>query len=210
MELNFTQEFIDLWTTGGFLMIPLFILGMIIYGGMSAVLVDIRSYAFTELDENDWQHWIDKPEEGKGEVGDMIRYCGAGDKTDSDIRHRIAEIRSHYLPYVTRRLKYCALLVSTAPLLGLLGTVMGMLSTFAGLAVSSGGDTVDRVAGGISEALITTQTGLVLAIPGYVMVHTIYRKRESLDVFFSKLEIALLQKSHSDAKNQKLKKEVAV
>lgn len=211
MELqDFFNSFIELWTTGGFLMVPLFILGMIIYGGMSAILVDIRSYSFHEIDENRWQHLVDRPEEGEGEIGQMIRYCNAGDGSDADIRHRMAEISSHYIPAVTRRLKYSALLVSTAPLLGLLGTVMGMLQTFAGLAVSSGGDTVDRVAGGISEALITTQTGLVLAIPGYVMVHTIYRKRDSLVVFFTKLEIALLQRRHQLLRKAPIKEDYAV
>ena len=56
-------------------------------------------------------------------------------------------------------------LTAVAPLLGLLGTVMGMIQTFD--AVSAvGGNTGSRVASGISQALITTQFGLVVAVPG--------------------------------------------
>lgn len=55
-------------------------------------------------------------------------------------------------------------LVVVAPLLGLLGTVSGMVETFSALAGAP--DAGDSVAGGISEALVTTQFGLILAIPG--------------------------------------------
>ena len=72
--------------------------------------------------------------------------------------------------------------VSTAPLLGLLGTVTGMLATFDALAAGSGGDkTMDLVAGGISEALITTETGLVIALPGLFFQFILARKRERYD-----------------------------
>ena len=69
-----------------------------------------------------------------------------------------------------------------------------MLSTFGGLAVSSGGNTVAMVAGGISEALITTQTGLVLAIPGYILLSVAKRKRSQMDAFYTKVEIMTLKR----------------
>jgi len=56
-------------------------------------------------------------------------------------------------------------LTIVAPLLGLLGTVVGMMATFDAVA-GSDGDTARRVADGVSRALITTQVGLVIAIPG--------------------------------------------
>lgn len=63
-----------------------------------------------------------------------------------------------------------------APLLGFFGTVMGMMKSFAGVAQAGLGDP-RVVAGGISQALITTVTGLAIAIPGtfsqYMFVHRI-------------------------------------
>ncbi len=58
-----------------------------------------------------------------------------------------------------------AALTVVAPLVGLLGTVAGMVETFDGVA-GMAGDTAGRVASGVSRALITTQFGLVVAIPG--------------------------------------------
>lgn len=64
-----------------------------------------------------------------------------------------------------------AALVASAPLLGLLGTVFGMISTFDAVALNSG-ETAQLVAGGISQALITTQVGLIAAIPGsFALAH---------------------------------------
>lgn len=56
-------------------------------------------------------------------------------------------------------------LTASAPLLGLLGTVMGMIQTFDAVSAVSG-ETGQRVAEGISRALLTTQFGLVIALPG--------------------------------------------
>lgn len=68
-------------------------------------------------------------------------------------------------PQLRRDFMMIIALTSAAPLLGLLGTVTGMIETFDG--VSSAADGVGRqMADGISQALITTQVGLVVAIPG--------------------------------------------
>ncbi|MEM7601053.1 MAG: MotA/TolQ/ExbB proton channel family protein, partial [Verrucomicrobiota bacterium] len=66
---------------------------------------------------------------------------------------------------VSRRIDFCFVLIGAAPLVGLLGTVSGMLATFSGLAISSGSAPVETISAGISRALITTQTGLVIAVP---------------------------------------------
>lgn len=64
-----------------------------------------------------------------------------------------------------RELQVLGALTAVAPLLGLLGTVNGMMATFDAVAGSAGG-TAQRVADGISAALITTQFGLIIALPG--------------------------------------------
>lgn len=70
-------------------------------------------------------------------------------------------------------------LVAAAPLLGLLGTVNGMIETFASLHAQGGPSfthaTEQTVAGGISVALITTQMGLVIGIPGLVAARLLDR-----------------------------------
>jgi len=54
---------------------------------------------------------------------------------------------------------------STAPFVGLLGTVMGIVNAFTGMAASGGGGSLASVSSGIAEALITTAFGLIVAIP---------------------------------------------
>lgn len=70
-------------------------------------------------------------------------------------------------------------LAAVAPLLGLLGTVTGMLATFNVLAVFGTGN-AKAMAGGISEALITTQTGLLVALPGLYMQGFLRRRARTL------------------------------
>ncbi len=74
--------------------------------------------------------------------------------------------REHECMQAARKdLMILAALTAVAPLLGLLGTVLGMIDTFDAVSAMSG-DTAVKVAGGISQALVTTQFGLVVALPG--------------------------------------------
>lgn len=70
-------------------------------------------------------------------------------------------------------------IVAVAPLLGLLGTVSGMIETFASLGDMTLYSQSGGIAGGISQALLTTQFGLVVAIPGLV-VRGLLDKRQRL------------------------------
>ncbi|MDI6786647.1 MAG: MotA/TolQ/ExbB proton channel family protein [bacterium] len=70
----------------------------------------------------------------------------------------------HQLPKLEKHLPTLSVLGAVAPLLGLLGTVMGMITTFDVISVLGVGDP-RMMSGGISEALITTQFGLIMAIP---------------------------------------------
>jgi len=72
-----------------------------------------------------------------------------------------------------------SLLASIAPLLGLLGTVSGMIKTFSVIAEFGTGN-ARALASGISEALITTQTGLVIAVPGLFLASFLMRRSDDL------------------------------
>jgi biopolymer transport protein ExbB len=71
-------------------------------------------------------------------------------------------------------------IVMTAPLLGLLGTVVGMIETFDSLADMSLFSQSGGIAGGISQALFTTQMGLAVAIPGLVVNGILHRLERDL------------------------------
>ena len=61
------------------------------------------------------------------------------------------------------------ILVSAMPLLGLLGTVNGLLTTFRTMASSVVVDQLDFVSTGVADALVTTQLGMITAIPGLLL-----------------------------------------
>lgn len=195
------NQVLEIWSAGGALMIPLFALGCFIYLGVFELYLYLRKNNYLKYDENEWRHWIDSPEEGKGELGDIIKYTQDGCKNTWEIRNRISELRAAHIPRIESRIHFANILIGTAPLAGLLGTVMGMLNTFFGMSTGSGGDTIDLVAGGISEALITTQTGLVLAIPAYVIISNLKKQSIELDVFFTRLEIFTIIKHEKGHKN---------
>ncbi|MBN2344247.1 MAG: MotA/TolQ/ExbB proton channel family protein [Deltaproteobacteria bacterium] len=72
-------------------------------------------------------------------------------------------------------------LVAAAPLLGLLGTVSGMITTFEGLTSMTLFSESGGIAGGISEALTTTQAGLLVAIPAFFANRVVGRKVTKLE-----------------------------
>jgi biopolymer transport protein ExbB len=78
-------------------------------------------------------------------------------------------------PRWERGLPFLALAAAAAPLLGLLGTVTGMINTFNVITVFGTGDP-KTLAGGISEALITTEFGLIVAIPS-LLLHALLSRR---------------------------------
>lgn len=69
------------------------------------------------------------------------------------------------LAWIDRRLPVIAVMIGICTLGGLLGTVAGMLSTFENMASAIQADPMQKVATGISKALITTQVGLLFALP---------------------------------------------
>jgi biopolymer transport protein ExbB len=79
-------------------------------------------------------------------------------------------------------------IVSAAPLLGLLGTVIGMIETFDSLGDMSLFSQSGGIAGGISQALITTQMGLAVAIPGLVVNGALKRRQKNIELELAQLK----------------------
>ncbi len=93
-------------------------------------------------------------------------------------------------PFLRRYLAVITVLAAVAPLLGLLGTVTGMITTFNVISVFGTGN-AKAMAGGISEALITTQSGLLVAIPGLFMSNFLARRFAWLENSLDELAMTL-------------------
>lgn len=197
MELfvQFQREFVTILTDGGPLMVPLTMLSLAIYGTAFAMYFYFGSHRFYKVRREDIERFVQSPESAQGEIRQIIDYTQAPEVTSSEeVKSRFEEVHNIYLAQVDSKRGLLLTMVTTAPLMGLLGTVMGMLTTFSGLAVATGGKTVDQIAAGISEALITTQTGLIIAIPAYVLASMILRRRNQLESCLTALEAFTVQK----------------
>jgi biopolymer transport protein ExbB len=90
-----------------------------------------------------------------------------------------------------RFLPFVAISAAAAPLLGLLGTVTGIINTFKLITVFGSGD-VKTLSGGISEALITTEFGLIVAIPSLLLHAFLSRKARSMIARMEKTAISFI------------------
>jgi biopolymer transport protein ExbB len=121
-------------------------------------------------------------------IGRLLREARSTGTADG-VSLAFSEYKSDELEPFDRQLKFMKVCVNTAPLLGLFGTVTGMLATFAALASGSGGEqTMGDIAKGISEALITTEAGLVVALPGLFFHYYLSRKLRGYHNFLDDAE----------------------
>ena len=98
-----------------------------------------------------------------------------------------------------RYLNALGTIAAITPLLGLLGTIVGMIRVFSEIMLQGTGN-ANALAGGISEALISTAAGLTVAIPTYMTHRHFTRKVESLVLTLEQESIKLVDALHSDRK----------
>jgi biopolymer transport protein ExbB len=111
-------------------------------------------------------------ENSQGVLSRTLKVCLAHRKSPPALLDdAIQETLLHEFPKLERFLPSIRMLSSVAPMLGLLGTVTGIIATFDVITVVGSGQP-RLMAGGIAEALITTATGLAIAIPG-LLAHSI-------------------------------------
>ncbi len=158
--------------SGGPIMVPLGLLSLILYRDIIGLFLFVKNVRLEKLVGEEEQN-------GEAHLGGSFS-SGDRERGIQGAIH-IDEIRLRFHGIVESRLRYSNALLVAAPLLGLLGTVMGMLHTFRGLTLQAGQETASTVADGVARALITTQSGLMIAIPAlFVMqwVRRISQKRE--------------------------------
>ncbi|HSH09105.1 MAG TPA: MotA/TolQ/ExbB proton channel family protein [Oceanipulchritudo sp.] len=94
-------------------------------------------------------------------------------------------------PRLERLLPFIAVTAATAPLMGLLGTVTGMINTFKLITIFGTGD-AKQLSSGISEALITTEYGLIVAIPALIMHALLNRRAQGVMANMERMAVAFV------------------
>ncbi|HPF12627.1 MAG TPA: MotA/TolQ/ExbB proton channel family protein [Planctomycetota bacterium] len=204
---NLGEEAWAIWHKGGWAMYALAVVALVMFSVGMNVWVRLGEKRTGRVPESTWRRWIAHPGERIGSIGRLLEFVTTGqDDNVHDMAARFHELSMRECRPFDRDLKVMKVCVSAAPLVGLLGTVTGMLSTFGALASGSGGEqTLDKIAQGISEALITTETGLVIALPGLFFQYLLSRRLHRYQAFLTHLETVCLQGLHrQDSQRQRL------
>lgn len=117
---------------------------------------------------------LDAP--GDNPLGRLLRVYQDNKDTDVEsLELKLGEAVLREVPHINRGLSFIKISAAIAPLLGLLGTVSGMIITFQAITLFGAGDP-KLMAGGISQALVTTVLGLTVAIPT-LLLHNLVSSR---------------------------------
>ncbi len=181
---------------GGWIMVPLAVCSVIMW-----TLIVERLFFFVGLTGRDISvrealRLLDRGAQGAEGSGLRTRLVtaflqertGRPELDESVVYHASLRLR----PLLHRYLAVIVVLASVAPLLGLLGTVIGMVETFDVIAVFGTGN-VKALSGGISVALITTQSGLVVAIPGLFLSGYLFRRASRQEVRLEEITSILMR-----------------
>ncbi len=113
------------------------------------------------------------------------------------MKDSIQEAASQVIHEMERYVGALGTIAAVSPLLGLLGTVLGMIKVFVAIELEGTGN-AGALAGGISEALITTAAGLCVAIPAMILHRYFVRKIDSLVVIMEQESVKLVDALHGD------------
>ena len=175
------------WSNGGLVMAALAIVALIAYSTAIHLMMLLYHRGLKTATDADLKSWVAEPAKAPAQIRELIRYTQDEVHSLRDIEGRFREVEATKIPEANRRIAFVGVLVVSAPLFGLLGTVLGMLLTFKAIGIG-GSSTSDIIAKGISEALVATQTGMMVAIPGLLMNHVAKRWRNEYVAFLARLE----------------------
>ncbi len=132
------------------------------------------------------------------QLGKILAAGLSNSKQGRDVmKDSIEEAASQVIHDLERFLGALGTIAAIAPLLGLLGTVIGMIKVFTALNLEGAGNAA-VLAGGISEALITTAAGLCVAIPAMIAHRFFVRRVDSLVVTMEQEAVKLVDALHGD------------
>lgn len=199
---------LELFKAGGWLMFPLFACSVIAIGIIAERFwsLQTRRIAPPELITQIWQ-WLRYNQVDQERIKSLqknsplgrILAAGLMDRNAArDItKESIEDTGRHVTAMMEKNLNTLGTIAAISPLIGLLGTVVGMIKVFAAITTSGVGNP-ETLAGGISEALITTAAGLVVAIPSVIFYRYFRGKINHLVVNMEEQAMQLIEILHGD------------
>jgi biopolymer transport protein ExbB len=111
----------------------------------------------------------------------------------SELREVVQEVAQLQMPRLENNMPMLAMIAYISPLLGLLGTVTGMIATFQAMNASMGASSINDLAGGIWESLLTTAGGLTVAVACYLAYHFLLARLHAIITDMERAGIETIQ-----------------
>lgn len=166
------SERIEQGGTVGYIILALGLLGLVLALNRLVSLTRINGKVKRQM--NSTKVSIDNP------LGRVMAVKDNYPNVDTEtLELKLSEAILHEMPALQRHLTFIKIISVVAPLMGLLGTVTGMINTFQAITLFGTGDP-KLMAGGISQALVTTVQGLVVAIPLTLLFATLNTRSRNI------------------------------
>ncbi len=198
----------ELLKAGGIIMVPIVACSILALAIILERFWTLReSRVAPQATINELWRWIKKKElngrklkalQGSSPMGRILASGLMNAKHGREImKESIEHEASQVIHELERFLNPLGTVATITPLLGLLGTVIGMIKVFAEIQLAGVGD-AGNLAGGISEALMTTAAGLSVAIPALICHRYLLRRVDELVVNMEQEAIKLVEVVHGD------------
>jgi len=207
---------VDIVKAGGWLMAPIILCAIIAMGIILERFWTLKEKRVIpeDLTSKVWA-WVKRDQLDQDQIQTLYQGSALGqilaaglinrDRERAIMKDSIEDTGRHVVHELERYLDTLGTIAAISPLLGLLGTVIGMVKVFTQITTGGVGNPA-LLAGGISEALITTAAGLTVAIPALIGYRYYSNRVETLVVSMEKEAIKLVEALHRRQATSKKKK----
>lgn len=178
MLSGFSQQLITYFEVGGFVMPPLFLATFVMWWAIGVRWAELRRGSKHSVRELVRRYGRPQGRHAPAGLIDSAVYeaLTVAKRQPPDLRLWLDDCLAKFERQTKHHRALITSIVATAPVLGLLGTVTGMIETFDALGDMTLFSQSGGIAGGISQALFTTQMGLGIAIPGLIVSRLLDRR----------------------------------
>lgn len=187
------NQFLDYMSSGGFVMWPLFIANFFMWYGIGYRFHTLKKVNASSVRRLIYKHQRKPDKKIKG-IMDMAIAKSLRVKAENpnlsrhSLRMFIDDALFEFKQETKRYSRLVKVIVIIAPLTGLLGTVTGMIETFDSMSSMALFSQTGGIAGGISQALFTTQFGLIVAVPGLIIGRILDRRERNFELEFEQIK----------------------
>lgn len=195
--MQFLLDSFEYLKLGGWVMIPLAVCSFFLWLMITERVMEFNELWSRDLTVEDAVRAVEGERvdsSGNGLRARLVQEFLAGRSGQPELDRRILRHAAYKLERsLTKSLAVISVLAAVSPVMGLLGTVLGMIETFNVIS-SYGTGNAKALAGGVSVALVTTQAGLLVAIPGVFVSGVLWRRSKRLKVRLQE-SLAILDRS---------------